>query len=618
MAATAWADDVTFQVKAPSTVAVGNQFQVEYQLNAGGTDFRCAIEECGLKYLTGPSVSTRTSATTSGGRWVQSVSLTYTYYLMAEREGSFALPAATVKVGGKTYTSTTATVKVLPPDDPSASGSNGGGGGGGNGRSHQNGSQGNAAGSKIDKNDVRLAIDLSKTTAYEGEAILATVKLYFRNTRVRDISDAKLPDFEGFMVQDIDLPQQQVDLERVDGVNYQRYILKQYLLFPQRSGKVEIPTATVTAVAQVIETRRGGGFFFDMPMEYYQNVEIPIASPARTVTVKPLPAGRPADYMGGVGHFSVKAALSADHVKANEALTYKITIEGTGNLKYLKEPAVEFPADFEVYDPKVDVSTKVTSGGMSGRKVIEYTLIPRFAGTFELPAVTFSYFDPKTGQYKTTSSQAFTLTVERGADGSGGEGGGSAVADFTGSNQERIKVLGNDIRYIHPLRVDELHPSERPFYGTWPYWMFFLIPAVAFAIVAIIYRRQLKLNADAGLKRTRKANKLAVRRLKEAALALRSHEEGPFYEAVHKAMLGYVSDKLSIPMSELSRDNVEQQLSRHGAPAEAAADFVDILSTCEFARYAPSHDARAMDEFYTRARRMIENLEDTLKKKTKD
>lgn len=608
------AEEVTFRVKAPSAVAVGDQFLVEYSVNATGNNFRCNIEDSGLRVLTGPAAGTRTSySSINGGQMSRSVSTSFTYYLMAEKEGSFTVPAATVSVDGKSYTSNTVTIKVLPADEPASGGNqqgsrNGASGTGGNGQG------GRSSNTSISKEDVQLDIEFSKTKAYEGEAILATLKLYSKNHRVVEIADAKLPDFEGFMVQDIDLPQQQANLERYKGANYQTHVLKQYLLFPQRAGKIEIPSVSVTAVAQIVVTRRGGVFFFDMPMDYTQNVEVPVTSAPHTITVEPLPAGKPAAYMGGVGNFNIKAHLSTDHIKANEVLTYKLEIEGTGNVKYVREPEPVFPADFEIYDPKVDVSVKTTSKGMSGRKVIEYTVIPRYAGTFEIPAVEFGYFDPKAGQYRTATSQAFTLTVEKGADGSGAAGSNSNIADFSGTSQERIKHLGNDIRYIHPLSAGDLKQDSVPLYAASLYWLFFLIPLVAFIIIAIIYRRQLKLNADLDLKRTKKANKLAVKRLREASVALKSQDEGRFYEAVHKAMLGYVSDKLSIPVSELSHENVEQQLIGHGASADLAAQFVEILSTCEFARYAPTHSTRTMDELYVRSGKMLESLEDTLKK----
>lgn len=609
--ATCMAEEVTLQISAPNAVAVGDKFRVEYVLNAQGSGFRCDLEQvAGLQVLSGPNVSTSMSQTFINGQRSSSVKTSFTFYVSATKEGTVTLPAATVSVNGKSYASGTASLKILPADEASKS----------NSQQQSNASSSNdarqqstSASNANIKNDVHLDIALSKTKVYEGEAILATVKLYFRNESIVELSDAKLPDFEGFTVQEIDLPQQQATLERYQGANYQAYTLKQYLLFPQRSGKIEIPSASVKAVAQVVVSRSSGGFF-DFPMAYTQNVEVPAVSAAKSVTVEALPtAGRPASFNGSVGNFTIQASLNPEQVRANEALTYRIEIEGTGNLKYLRNPEPNFPADFEVYDPKVDLATKNTATGVSGKKSIEYTIIPRYAGTFEIPALEFSFFDPKSGQYKTLTTRSFTLNVEKGAEGSGANNG--AVADFSGNSQERLKLLASDVRYLHPLRSDSLKQDDAPFFGTTRYWAFFVFPFVLFLALAFAYRRQLKLNADLDMKRTRKAGKVATKRLKEAAAALKAQDESKFYEAIHKAMLGYVSDKLNIPMSELNRDTVEAQLTDHGATEEQTQRFVDVLSTCEFARYAPSKDAHAMDELYKRASGILDSLEGSLKKK---
>ena len=391
------------------------------------------------------------------------------------------------------------------------------------------------------------------------------------------------------------------------------YPLKQYLLFPQRSGEIEIAPASVVAVAEVVAPRQRRGFF-DFPMDYVQHVEIPTQSSVRKVKVLPLPAGKPSSFMGAVGKFSIKSSLSSLQVKTNEAITYKLVIEGVGNLKYVKSPELDFPSDFEVYDPKVDVSAKTTVSGVSGKKVLEYTIIPRHAGTFEIPALEFSYFDPKAKQYKTLTTESFTITVEKGAEEASVSSGG--VSDFSGTHQERLKVLGSDIRYIRDVAASDLQLDYRPFYGTTLYWLLLFTPLALFVVVAFYYRRRLKLNADLSRKRRGKANKVASRRLKEAAAALKNKENALFYEAVHKALLGYVSDKMSIPMSELSREGVEQQLVEHGASEALAHEFVDVLSTCEFARYAPQADDRTMDSLFNQAAKLIDSLEGTLRKTT--
>lgn len=597
---TALADDITFTGSAPSAVAAGKQFRVEYTVNARGTEIRCDIEGHGLDLLYGPSSSSSISTSYVNGKVTTKNTTTFSYMMMGQQEGTFTLPAATVKVDGKTYTSNTVTVKVLPADkaesQQSASGGNGNG---------QN------ASSRISKDDVLLRLDLSKTTAYEGEAIVATLKLYFKNHAIRSISDAKIADFEGFTKQDVTLADnRQAQLEHINGANYQMYPIAQWLLFPTRNGDIEIPAQTVKAVAEVV-TRRSSGGFFDWPMDYTQAVEVPATAPARTVRVNPLPAGRPASFMGGVGSYTVESAVSSTELKEGDAFTYRITISGTGNFKQLKDPEPQFPADFEVYDPKIDFNTRTTGSGISGKKTIEYTVIPRFAGSFDIPGVPFSYFDTQSGAYKTVSTQAFHLEVAKGANTSGNDGG---VADFSGTSQERIKMLGNDIRYLHGVDENALQKSAETFFGTTAFWLWIILPLLAFIILAVVYRRQLRLNADTAGVRTRKASKVATKRLKEASAALKTHNEAAFYEAVHKAVLGYVSDKLNLQRSELTADNLKEQLAQHSVNEELIAQAADVISTCEFARYAPSGDNAAMDTLYGRAVDTIDKLDNAIRK----
>lgn len=596
----AWAD-VTFKATAPSAVAVGQQFRVEYTANARANGINVDLEGKGFEVLYGPSNSTSSSTSIVNGQVTSEVKTTFSYVLLAEKEGTFTLPAATCKADGQTITSNSLTVKVLPADSqPDNSSSNAA-------SSRNEGAQsGNA---KFNKNDYHLVLDVSKTNAYEGEAIVATLKLYWRNTQMGNPTDVKLPDFEGFTVQDMDNSAAQATLEHYQGNNYQMYPLAKWLLFPSRSGEITIPASSLKANVQVVTTRRSGGFF-DWPMEYTQNVEVPLQSAPRKISVKSLPAGKPASYMNAVGDFKISSELTANKVKTNDAVIYRLVIEGIGNLKYAREPEPEFPSDFEVFDPKVDLDTRATASGLQGKKVIEYTIIPRHSGSFTIPALEYGYFDTKSGQYKTLTTQAYNLEVEKGAD--DGSQSGAAI-DFTGSNQERLKVIGNDIRYLHQVSAGSLDKDEDPFYGSLGYWLLYIIPFLCALAGAIAGRRQIKLNADIAGKRTRKAGKVAEKRLREANAALKANDEANFYEAVHKAMLGYVGDKLRIQLSELSIDNIQQTLSDHKVTEETVATVKDVLETCQFARYAPSHDANAMDELYKKASQTLEKLESEIK-----
>ncbi len=598
---TAWAD-VTFKATAPSAVAVGQQFRVEYTANARANNISVDLENCGFEVLYGPSNSSSSSTTIVNGQVTSEIRTTFSYVLMAQKEGTFTLPAATCKADGQSVTSNGLTIKVLPADSPADAG--------GSNQSSRAQSEGTQSGNaKFNKNDYHLVLDLSKTSAYEGEAVVATLKLYWRNTQMGNPTDVKLPDFEGFTVQDMDNSTAQATLEHYQGANYQMYPLAKWLLFPSRSGEITIPASSLKANVQVVTTRRSGGFF-DWPMEYTQNVEVPLQSAPRKLTVKSLPAGKPATYMNAVGDYKVKAELTSNKVKTNDAVIYRITIEGLGNIKYAREPEPEFPSDFEVFDPKVDIDAHATASGMQGKKVIEYTVIPRHAGNFTIPAIEYSYFDTKSNQFKTITTSAFNLEVEKGAD--DGSSSGAAI-DFTGANQERLKVLGNDIRYLHQVNAGSLDKDEDPFYGSTGYWLFYLLPFLGALAGAIAGRRQIKLNADIAGKRTRKAGKVAEKRLREANAALKANDETNFYEAVHKAMLGYVGDKLRIQLSDLNIDNIQQTLSEHKVTEATITIVKEVLETCQFARYAPSHDAHAMDDLYKKASDTLDKLESEIK-----
>ena len=592
--------EITVKASAPSAVAVGQQFRVEYSVNDKATEIRADIEGKGFDVLYGPASGSMSSTQIINGNVTRSITTTFTYTLMATTEGTFSIPAATVKVNGDSHTSNSLTIKVLPADQQDASSSSS------NTRKNQNGER-----EKVNVDDVHLDLSLSKTDVYEGEAVVATLKLYFRNTPIHSLADAKLPDFDGFTVQEMDLGNPEASLERYKGANYQMYPIKQWLLFPSRNGEIVIPKAYVQAVAQVV-TRRSTGGWFDFPMDYTSNVEVPLYSAQRTIKVKPLPASKPVGYSNGVGDFSVKTEMTSNQVKANDALIYRIVIEGTGNLKYINNPEPEFPSDFEVYDPKEDYNARTTSMGLNGKKVIEYTVIPRHAGTFTIPGFDFSYFDTKTSKFKTITTEAYTIEVEKGV-GEQSETSGN-VSNFANTNQERLKVLGNDIRYIHKLDSGDITKNQEPFHGTLLYWLFYIVPILIFIVLSVIYRKQMKLNANADLRRTKKANKIANRRLKEAAVALKERNQNAFYESLHKAMFGYVSDKLNIKLSELTTTNVKQQLENAGVSGAVIQEYNDIVSTCEFARYAPASDDQAMDSLYKKASDCINSLESQIKK----
>lgn len=585
-------------VQGGNTVEAGTRFQVEFELSATCDIFECDLSDCGIRVISGPFSSSYMSRSVVNGKSVVSNTTTYTYIMIADKEGTYTIPAAKAVSGGKNYTSKPISLKVVAAD-PSKKQTQ---------SSSRQSRSNSTATSAIDKDDIVLVMDLSKNSVYEGEALVATLKVYFRNQNLASLNDVKFPDMEGFTAQEMDLGDDvQATTEEFRGSVYRAYPVRQWLLFPQHSGDIYIKPGSLTAIVQVYTGRRS---FWDDPFNVYQNVQVPITSAERLVRVKTMPSGKPASYMNAVGDFSVKSELTADKVKANDAVIYRLTIEGTGNLKYVREPQPEFPADFEVYDPKTDLKSRVGRNGITGKKIIEYTIIPRFAGSFTIPPVEFSYFDTKAGKYVTRTTQAFQLEVEKGVGDS--SAGGSGSIDFSGTNQERIKVLGSDIRYLHAIDADSLKSDENPLFGSKAYWLWFLIPTLLLCATLYYYRRNLKLRADVVGQRTRKANKVATKRLKEAAKALKQKDEAAFYESVHKAMMGYVADKLNIQLSDLTGDSIQEELTKRKVDEEIILQCKSVLETCEYARYAPSSDDQAMDKLYDEADQTIDRLEKVL------
>jgi hypothetical protein len=330
-----------------------------------------------------------------------------------------------------------------------------------------------------------------------------------------------------------------------------------------------------------------------------------IVTPKLTINVKALPDGKPANFSGGVGEFTISSSISTKELKTNDAVTIKLVISGTGNLKLVNTPEVAFPKDFEVYDPKIDNKFTLTREGLSGNKVIEYLAIPRHAGNFTIPPVEFSYFDLKSNSYKTIKTEAYNLKVEKGAGNAD-----QVIADFT--NKEDLKVLGQDIRYIK-MGETSLTRKGDFFFGSTTYYLWYIIPLVLFVVFVIVYRKKAIENANVAKVRTKKANKVAAKRMKNAGRLLAENKQEAFYDEVLKALWGYISDKLNIPVSQLSKDNIEDELTKYGVAPELIKDFIGTLNECEFARYAPGNQNEAMDKVYSSAVEVISKMENSIK-----
>jgi hypothetical protein len=598
------ADDVTFKASAPPAVVIGSQFQLTFVVNVlNGTDFRLPSGLTdNFDMLMGPSSSTSRSYSFVNGKSTSSVSTTYTCIMMPKKEGSFDLEPATIKIGNSEYKSNPFTIKVLPQDQAASQAQ--GGGAQQQPQGNDGGGNNQAAASSVSAENVFMRMIVSNRSVYEQEGFLVTFKLYSL-VDVSGIDNAKFPEFEGFLAQDIELNDNQLALENYNGRNYQTLVLKQTVLYPQRSGKIEIGKGMIRAIIRVRSQSRSRGFF-DSFIDY-QNVPKELISQPATIDVKPLPSGKPASFSGATGNYTMSSDINRTELKTNEAVTIKLTIKGNGNIKLLKNPEVKFPNDFEIYDPKVDNNIRVSAAGANGTKTIEYMAIPRYAGDFEIPAVNFSYFDTKAGVYKTLSTDPFKLHVEKGEE----SPDAPVISNFT--NRENVKFLGKDIRYI---KVNSVHfiSNKEIFFGSFLYIMAYLMITVLFIVFFVIYRKQVKENSNIALVRTRKANKTAVKRLKQAEKLLKDNKEEAFYEEVLRALWGYLSDKLNMTQSELTKENVAAELACYGVDEALTNEFLEIINTCEFARYAPSQTSGAMDKLFTETIDAIGKMEYTIKK----
>lgn len=590
------ADELTFTADAPNAVVMGETFRLSYTINTHNAKSFRVGNITDFDILSGPNRSSSSSTSIINGVRTSSHTLTFTCILRPKKEGTFTIPAATITAEGKQLTSKELTVKVLPPDQQTAQQS----------ASQSRGAATSQSG-KISDEDLFIVATVNKKKVYEQEAILLTYKIY-TTVNLTNVS-GKMPDLKGFHSQEVEMPKgnREFQLEHYNGRNYRTIVWSQYVLFPQQSGQLEIPSITFEGtVAQRVQNYDPFEAFFNGGSSFV-NVQKPIRTPKLTIDVSPLPSGRPASYYGGVGDFSISSSISTTELQENEAVTLKLIISGTGNMKLIKTPEVKFPADFEIYDPKVDNKFSLKAGGLSGNKVIEYLAIPRHGGTYTIPSVEFSYFDVKSGSYKTLSTPEYTLNVAKGSNSTSG------LAPVGYVSKEELRLLGQDIRYIN-LKDTHYRPRGHFFFGSLVYWLWYIIPLLAFAAVLIIYRKQAVENANIAKTRTKKANKVATRRLKMAKKKMEEKDKSGFYDEVLKAMWGYLSDKLSMPVSELSKDNIAAKLSECQVPSELIDECSNIIAECEFARYAPTLSGYADDKVYDKVATLMNKLENAIKR----
>ena len=594
----AFADEVVFKASAPKQVVVGKPFQVTYTVNQRSRDLR-APEFTDFEVLSGPYTSTSSSTSFVNGRRTSTFEQTYTYMLMALKAGTFTIGPATVKVDGNPVQSNGVRIEVLPEDQQPQQQTQ-------NNQSTRNGqSNQNSQSSQASSDNLFVRTIASKTRVHEQEALMITYKLYFANVDVTQLTNnTKIPEFTGFLKQDLDQGEIQTELEHYNGRNYQTAVVYRTILYPQHSGDIQIDPAKFEVVLRVQTQQRVRSIFDDF-FGSYTNVTKMITAPGVTIHVAALPSGKPAGFSGGVGKFTMTPSISQTELQANEAVTIKIDITGAGNMKLLKTPAIDWPEGFEPYDPKVTNNYKTTTAGVSGTKSIEYLAIPRSGGEYTIPAVQFSYFDIDEKAYKTLRTPEYTIHVKRGAGESSVASDQPSVVSYT--QKEDIKQLGTDIRYIDtkaPVASRQQSVVSNQFI-----WLWYVVPLLIAIVLLIVLRKQIQEASDLTRMKYKRANKVAQKRLKAAAAALKANDKDSFYAAIEQAAWTYLSDRLSIPTADLNKENIASILAQKGVSENLIAEVKDVLSTAEFARYAPSTD-HGMDDLYNATTNLINNLED--------
>ena len=580
---------VRVSVQAPSQTMEGQRIRVSYVVNTQDVEDIQVGEFPGFDLLFGPTTSSSSSFSIVNGKTTHSSQTTFTYTLLAKNAGSYKLPIATVKSGGQTYKSNQATVQILQGDE-SVENDNSGQSQPSSRMRTQN------AGDRITKDDLYITVTASKRKLYEQEAVVLTYKLY---TLVNINSCmGKMPELDGFHVQEIELPQQKsLKYERVNGRNYGTVVWSQYVLFPQKTGKLVVPAINFeTEIVQQDRSIDPFDAFFGGGSSLVR-VNKTIVAPAVELQVEPLPE-RPAKFSGAVGsQFTISGTLSPKQVDTNDAVSLRIVVSGAGNMKLMKSPIVVWPKDFESYDPKVDDKTRIDTKGASGNVVYDYTAVPRHAGHFSVPPVEFCYFDTNSKTYKTIRTDSFHVAVSKGV-------GGNVRQT---QNKEDLTLLNSDIRYIKSERINP--HSGTSVFGRPAYWLSYMGILSLFLLLVGIFYRQAKENANIARRRGKQAGRAAAKRLKQAAALLKRGDASAFYDEITRALWGYVSDKLNLPASELNKDNIGQQLAGRNIEETTIERFLHVLGDCEFARFAPGDPSATMDKLYSDATDIINELD---------
>lgn len=568
------ADDIQFKMSAPNIVKAGAQFSLTFTANAKGEDLRLP-DIPNFDILMGPSTSSSTSMQIINGEVTRSQNYSYTYILSAKKPGRYTISPATIKIKRNIYQSNSINIQVIE--------------------------QGNTE-AESDQN-LFIQYEINKSNVYKGEMILATLKLYSRVNL--SIVDQTLPSFEGFWTQDIDIPSadQTRTQEAVDGVIYNVYTLQKKILIPQQSGMLYIEAADM--VFNVQQRVRSQSVFDDF-FGTMQNIRTQVKSKRIPITVKDLPSP-PGGFNGAVGKFSLSSGIDKTSITANEAITLTVRIDGNGNLKHINPFEFNFPPDFEVYDPKTNYNYKASDNGIIGSTSFEQIIIPRFAGDFTIPAQKFVYFDTESKSYKTLYTKQFDIHVERGTD-------DQNTTVVSALSKENVRFIGEDIRFIKQQQT-KLKKFDSAFFGSIWFYGSYGLATLAFLLILLVQQKRLRDNSNLAQMRNKQASKMARKHLKAASLCVKKNDKDEFFDALLKAFWGYLSDKLTLPLSELSRENARATLLQYNVDEETISEFIALIDTCEMAKFAPSAVHESIEELYKQGSKLIGKFEKQIRKK---
>ena len=583
--------EASFKVVPPGNVVEGRKFSLTFRLTDGEANAPKAPVLDGCTLLYGPSVSTMSSTEIVNGRMSSSTSIDYSFIYSADKAGTVTVPAVSVSAGGRSLSSRSVTFKVLPPDRNAPAGAAAGQGG----NAREQAQQADAS-QRISADDLLIRISFNKTHVYEQEAVIATIKVY-TTTDITSIMPKKQPVFEGFLSEELPVTLEP-ETEHYNGRNYTTAVLKRCLLYPQKSGRLVVNSGQYDVVVRTYETVNMGYFVTRRPVQQ----TVTTNSNQAILNVEALPEPRPAGFNGAVGTFTVSTELSPEVLRTNEAATYSYVVKGTGNIKYLTTPTVEFPAGFDRYTPKTDIDARVSGSDMTGTYRVDYTVVPQEPGKFTIPGSTFVYFDPSSRKYETIDTRAYEVNVARGSS--------TSVAAV---EQRAIDNTITDIRHIHTSPAVPAVDRGRMFHSVW-YWLAYVLVVLALVAVVLTYRRTLRLRADVSGRRLARANRVALKRLRAARGFMQAGKQDEFYQELARALWGYVSDKLGIAPSQLVRDNIAARLEAYGASADETRAVIDVLDECEQARFTPDHSADEVSALYNRATAAINGLEGVKRK----